>query len=40
MKAKVLVETVQHRQKRRSRNLVTHSKRWKLRYWKTHTVKN
>ena len=40
VKAKALVETVQHRQKSRSRHLVTHSQRWKLRYCKTHTLIN
>ena len=32
VKAKALVETLQYRQKRRSRHLVIHSKRWRLRY--------
>ena len=40
VKAKTLVERMQYRQKRRSRQIVTHSKRWRLRYYKTHTVKN
>ena len=40
VKAKALVERMQYKQKRRSRHLVTHSKRWRLRYCKTHTVKN
>ena len=40
VKTKNLVETVQYRQKKRSRQLVTHSQRWRLMYWRTHTVKN
>ena len=32
VKAKALVERIQYRQKRRSRHLVIHSKRWRLRY--------
>ena len=40
VKAKALVERIQYKQKRSSRHLVTHSKRWRLRYCKTHTVKN
>ena len=32
VKAKTLVERMQYRQKRRSRQIVTHSKRWRLRY--------
>ena len=39
MKAENLVEKVQDRQKKSLRNLVTHSKRWRIRYWQTHTVK-
>ena len=32
VKAKALVERMQYRQKKRSRHLVIHSKRWRLRY--------
>ena len=32
VKAQALVERMQYRQKRRSRHLVIHSKRWRLRY--------
>ena len=40
MKTKYLVETVQERQKKRLRNLMTLFQRWRLRYWRTHRVKN
>ena len=39
VRAENQVETVQDRQKKKSRHLVTHSQRWRLRYWWTHTVK-
>ena len=39
VKTKNLVETVQYRQKKRSRQLVTHSQGWRLRYWRTHGEK-
>ena len=38
-KAQWLVETVQHRQKRIAKNLITLSRRWRLRYWRKHTLK-
>ena len=40
VKTKNLVETVQDRQKKRLRHFMTHLQRWRLRYWRTHTVKN
>ena len=40
MKTKNLVETVQDRQKKRLRHFMTHLQRWRLRYWRTHRVKN
>ena len=39
VRAENQVETVQDRQKKKSRHLVTHLQRWRLRYWRTHTVK-
>ena len=38
-KAQSLVETVQHRQKRSTKHLFTLSRRWRLRYWRKHTLK-
>ena len=38
-KAQSLVETVQHRQKRSTKHLITLSRRWRLRYWRKHTLK-
>ena len=38
-KAQWLVDTVQHRQKRIAKNLMTLSRRWRLRYWRKHTLK-
>ena len=40
MMADALVEIMQDRQKKRSRHLMTHSQRWRLKHWQTHTVKN
>ena len=40
MKSKNLVETVQDKQKKRLKHLMTHFQRWRLRYWRTHREKN
>ena len=40
MKTKNLVETVQDRQNKRLRHFITHLQMWRLRYWRTHKVKN
>ena len=40
MKTKNLVEIVEDKQKKRLKHLMTHFQRWRLRYWRTHRVKN
>ena len=40
VKTKYLVQTVEDRQKKSFRNLMTLFKRWRLRFWRTHRVKN